>query len=247
MTISERFGRALLHNHTIYSDGVMTPVELLVSCQQYPEKVDIFAITDHNSIRGYDFLINYMLQNNISAPKLIPGVEVTSPLHLLVYPKKNPFEIPQLLGFERTVDFIFNKDEEAVILVAHPGKNHRFLLDPQAYVRKGINGAETRSPYNWPLEWLVSARYEQIRREGNKKFSAVAGGDNHFPYPYGTGWQYHTLFPGFTTEDLFNALLEGTIIAVVDKSIKVRLPSLEMTAERHRKALLDPLLPPSRR
>lgn len=39
-----------LHNHTTYSDGVLTPLQLVKRAKQ--NKVDIFALTDHDSIFG---------------------------------------------------------------------------------------------------------------------------------------------------------------------------------------------------
>jgi predicted metal-dependent phosphoesterase TrpH len=78
-----------LHNHSTASDGEYSPVELIAMGRDMGFKA--IGITDHDSIRGLDEVINSTHQSGIG---VIPGVEVTlrfqrpyfvGSLHLLLY------------------------------------------------------------------------------------------------------------------------------------------------------------------
>ncbi|MES2204783.1 MAG: PHP domain-containing protein [Pseudomonadota bacterium] len=61
-----------LHAHTYYSDGVLSPTELV---QRAIEKqVDILALTDHDTVMGIDEAI---LAAQSHAIRIIPGIEVS--------------------------------------------------------------------------------------------------------------------------------------------------------------------------
>lgn len=61
-----------LHTHTYYSDGVLSPTELV---QRAIEKqVDILALTDHDTLMGIDEAISASQSHPI---RIIPGVEVS--------------------------------------------------------------------------------------------------------------------------------------------------------------------------
>jgi len=61
-----------LHTHTYYSDGVLSPTELV---QRAVEKgVDVLALTDHDTLMGIDEAILAAGPHSI---KIIPGVEVS--------------------------------------------------------------------------------------------------------------------------------------------------------------------------
>ena len=61
-----------LHTHTYYSDGVLSPTELV---QRAVEKgVDILALTDHDTLMGVDEAILAAASHPI---RIIPGVEVS--------------------------------------------------------------------------------------------------------------------------------------------------------------------------
>ncbi len=62
-----------LHNHTNFSDGLYTPKELLKRAEE--NKVDVFAITDHDSI----FACNELLElSKKSKTKVILGMELST-------------------------------------------------------------------------------------------------------------------------------------------------------------------------
>lgn len=73
-----------LHSHTDYSDGALSPAELLELARR--EGLDAFSITDHDTLAGYDLLATPEERQ----PEVIRGIEVTCdlngrPAHLLGY------------------------------------------------------------------------------------------------------------------------------------------------------------------
>lgn len=77
--------KADLHIHTTASDGNSTPQQIIKNAEKH--KLDIIAITDHDTIRGYQIAEPIAAEKNIS---LLPGVEITSDFngrecHLLAY------------------------------------------------------------------------------------------------------------------------------------------------------------------
>ena len=74
-----------LHMHTIRSDGMLSPAELLESVRS--ADIAAFSVTDHDTLQGY-LDIREML--NETDPQLIPGVELSTnykeqDLHILAY------------------------------------------------------------------------------------------------------------------------------------------------------------------
>jgi hypothetical protein len=83
--------RGDFHCHTLHSDGVLTPPELAQLGQT--EKLDFFAITDHNTLQAYEgFGANPGLL-------VIPGIEVTY--------KGGHFNV---FGIEQTEDWLAQMD-----------------------------------------------------------------------------------------------------------------------------------------
>ena len=60
-----------LHTHTLYSDGVLTPGELIARAVE--KGVDVIAITDHDNIDAY--AENPAVQGRL---KLVPGIELST-------------------------------------------------------------------------------------------------------------------------------------------------------------------------
>lgn len=90
--------KADLHNHTVHSDGVYTPLMLLDNA--YKNKMDIIALTDHDSVFG----INEILAIK-SRVKVIAGMELSTyykgeNIHIVCLFKKNKIN-DELLEFSR--------------------------------------------------------------------------------------------------------------------------------------------------
>ncbi len=62
-----------LHNHTSYSDGLYTPKEVVELAKK--QKVDCFAITDHDSVFGCDEIQKFAKQEGIH---VISGMELST-------------------------------------------------------------------------------------------------------------------------------------------------------------------------
>lgn len=78
-------GHIDLHMHTVCSDGLLTPEELLERVRQ--KRLDAFSVTDHDTIEGYLAMGRLMADDD---PELISGVELSAligdrDLHLLGY------------------------------------------------------------------------------------------------------------------------------------------------------------------
>ncbi|MDE7161320.1 MAG: PHP domain-containing protein [Anaeroplasmataceae bacterium] len=94
-----------LHNHTTYSDGVFSPKNLVDIARR--EKVEVFALTDHDSVFGCEEIQQYAKQ---VGQKVISGMELSTDykgysVHIVCLFPKN--KVPQGL-----IDFSYQKKEE---------------------------------------------------------------------------------------------------------------------------------------
>ncbi len=93
-----------LHIHTTYSDGMLSPeqiVDTAVDCG-----LDVIALTDHDNVLSYEIACNY-LKNKNSKLEIIPGVEINTiykgfEVHILGYfmDEKNS-DFVQMLKFQQ--------------------------------------------------------------------------------------------------------------------------------------------------
>lgn len=103
-----------LHNHTKYSDGVDTPLELFNSAKR--NNVDIFALTDHDSVFGCQELLELDGKDNI---RVILGMELSTDykrksVHIVCLFKNNiiPEEIKQF-----SIDMLNKRKDRAIIMM----------------------------------------------------------------------------------------------------------------------------------
>jgi predicted metal-dependent phosphoesterase TrpH len=68
-------GRIDLHCHTHCSDGSLPPKTLIDRAVNY--QIDVLAITDHDTVAGFDIAQDYIMENNIPL-KLITGIEIST-------------------------------------------------------------------------------------------------------------------------------------------------------------------------
>lgn len=69
-----RYQRAELHNHSVESDGSMTPGELMEWAEEH--SYEVIALTDHNTCSGHQKARKAIQEKNLSV-SLLEGVEVT--------------------------------------------------------------------------------------------------------------------------------------------------------------------------
>ncbi|MCW8833814.1 MAG: PHP domain-containing protein [Colwellia sp.] len=68
-------GRIDLHSHTQCSDGGLSPQTLIDRAVNY--QIAVLAITDHDTVAGFDIAQEYILEKNIPI-KLISGIEIST-------------------------------------------------------------------------------------------------------------------------------------------------------------------------
>jgi hypothetical protein len=119
------YKRLELHNHTKESDGNMTPLELIQFMRQ--DKVDAFAITDHNTISGHQKIKGILceLGSDISC---IYGMEYTTYYgHILCF-NLNEYVPWENININKP-ELLFQavKKRGALTGIAHPfSKGHPF-------------------------------------------------------------------------------------------------------------------------
>ncbi len=95
-----------LHTHTVYSDGALSPTELVLLAKK--QGLSIISITDHDSINGFREAVE--CGNDIGV-EVIPGLEISTDLddkeiHLLAYfIDINNEELQKYLSFFRDERF----------------------------------------------------------------------------------------------------------------------------------------------
>ena len=67
-----------LHSHTYYSDGHLSPKELIDRAHNM--QVDVLAITDHDTVAGINEALEYQSQQKRSL-YILPGVEISTSWH----------------------------------------------------------------------------------------------------------------------------------------------------------------------
>jgi 3',5'-nucleoside bisphosphate phosphatase len=68
--------RVDLHSHTTASDGKLSPSDLCMHAQHC--RVDLLAITDHDSVEGYRIARDWLQQNPETSLRLLPAIEYSS-------------------------------------------------------------------------------------------------------------------------------------------------------------------------
>lgn len=93
-----------LHIHTTYSDGMLSPSEIVQTALKC--KLDCIALTDHDNILSWDVANKYILDNKIKL-QIIPGVEINTiykgyEVHILGYfMDKNNSDFMNLLNVQQ--------------------------------------------------------------------------------------------------------------------------------------------------
>jgi hypothetical protein len=182
------------HMHTVFSDGRLTPEEIMNQAVQIG--LQGMAITDHHSVDGYYRAIEWLSGQQIQVPYLWTGIEITAYLspvdvHILGYgfDPVHPSLAPYLTGreprgvdarAERVIDALHTAG--AIVVLAHPARYRRppSELIPHA-VELGIDGVETYYAYNNPNPWIPSfEQTETVKRLGNRyNLLHTCGTDTH--------------------------------------------------------------------
>lgn len=146
--------KADLHNHTVNSDGILTPTELY----KYARKrdVDVIAITDHDSIKA----INEIKENNLP---IIIGVELSTyskgeNIHLLGYFIHN--EIPKKIC--SILDYYAQKRQERALEVIEKLKKYFNISIKYEDIEKYADGAIGRVHIAQAIEEKYKVPFNEI-------------------------------------------------------------------------------------
>jgi hypothetical protein len=182
--------RGDLHSHTRFSDGDLSPAELLATAGQ--EGLDFFAITDHNSLAAYAEF------GDTGDLLVLPGIEVTLPQgHFNVFGVSSrqewtdeictgPHEVPLPARFPSTSALMAHTAATGLL----NSLNHPFL-EPwewrdRALELRHLACLEIWNDPSWPDNALANPRAVAFWTEllnAGYRLTAVGGSDYHRPKP----------------------------------------------------------------
>ena len=200
-----RSGKADLHMHSTYSDGIATVEEILEHTQNCTE-LDVIAITDHDEIAGA------LRARDVKAKKnyrfdLIIGEEIsTSEGHLLALFIEE--RIPPGLRMERSIELVH--EQGGLAIVAHPFHRlfdfscSRAVVDRiQATDGCWLDGIET---WNASFCGIIANRVAAKANRSIYKLVEVGNSDAHTLNAIGRGF---TWFVGHSASDVRQSILQG--------------------------------------
>lgn len=235
----ESFGRAIIHCHTIFSDGLTTIPEFFDSCKAV--NIDVAVIMDHDTTEGAKKAIEYGKINN-KRTQIIGGLESTfappwEPFsHVgFIFPPGTPIvDITPFNGFENAIAEARNKNPDTLVVLVHPAITITVRRNLQRFLPQ-VDIVETNCKLNAPE---INKAVNHWNESHEKKISKSSGADPHKKYPYDKSWNYITLFPGKTGEDLIQALIDGTTIPITD-NLPTIPPTPIMTIRQNYKAIFE--------
>jgi predicted metal-dependent phosphoesterase TrpH len=206
-----RPGKADLHIHTSFSDGMANAREVLGFVERFTD-LDVIAVTDHDDIRGA-WLAREAWAHGRYRFQMVTGVEVTTNEgHLLGLFVEDP--LPNLCPVEEAVEAIHRQGGLAV--VPHPlsrltrsldARNLRRIGASEVY---GVHFDAIETANQTPAGKSGARRAAQLNRS-HLGLPEVGGSDAHFLNCIGTAY---TEFPGRTAAELKAAVLAGATRAV---------------------------------
>jgi predicted metal-dependent phosphoesterase TrpH len=200
---TRHLGRADLHIHTTYSDGLVTPEQLLDAATALG--LDVIAVTDHDTVEGAWRVRELAAQGNY-AVEVIVGIEVTTArgMHLLGLFVEKPLRMyqPVVRAMEQIVA------QGGLCLAPHPlspltPSLGRGTIDALLAGGHPLVAVETANPT--PAGRIVRRRV--AAHNVTWQLAEFGGSDAHFLPRVGSAY---TTFPGRGVADLHRALLDRT-------------------------------------
>ena len=192
-------GKADLHIHTAYSDGMGTVSAVLEAASR--TDLDVIAITDHDRVDGALEALEMAPRYGI---KVVPGVEITTADgHLVALYVTHP--IPPGLSLRDTVLCV--AEQGGICIAVHPVAQLLGSLKAAKIIWALTDNVVAHTlvaleVYNGGLPYLGNNR--QAAALGKQTgLSAVASSDSHLLWTIG---MWATEFPGSSVEDLRYAL-----------------------------------------
>lgn len=204
-----------LHTHTTYSDGILTPQELVARAANAGVKA--LAITDHDTLHGWDEAIAAAVDYNL---EIVPGVEVSTvyngrSLHILgYYPQRELIENPlaeRLAGRKRRAkQMVANLTEMGYPLELPQVDGNMALGRPHvatAMVRAGYVNSTQEAFERFIGETCPAyVHYEKFTAQEGIKLILACGGVPVWAHPY--------LFGGGRVEEVLPVLVEAGLMGL---------------------------------
>ena len=204
-----------LHTHTTYSDGILTPQQLVERAAS--NGVKALAITDHDTLHGWDEAIAAALPYQI---EIVPGVELSTvhngrSLHILgYYPQRELLEAPlaeRLAGRKRRAkQMVANLEQLGYPLHLEGLEGNMALGRPHiasAMVRAGyVSSSQEAFERFLGEERPAYVHYEKFSIQEGIGLIRDCGGIPVWAHPY--------LFRGGKVEDVLPELLEAGLMGL---------------------------------
>jgi len=188
-------GKADLHIHTSFSDGMADVPELLDYVESETD-LDIIGIVDHDDVRGALAARDQWAKRSYRF-ELVTGIEVTAiEGHLLALYVDEPME--SLRPLERVVEDVHRQG--GLCVVPHP----------MSWLTRSI-GEQTLRGFVGSLDGIEVACCSPAARVSNGRAAELGGSDAHFLQAVGSAY---TLFEGRSAADLKRAITARTTRAV---------------------------------
>ena len=200
-------GRADLHIHTRYGDGMATVPELLAFIERARPELDVVAITEHDTFRAAEEAADLHARGRFRFG-LIPGMEVTTlDGHLLALFIDRP--VASFRRMEETLAEVHARGGLAI--VPHPLSWLTRSVSGRVLARvAAINGNDgvyfdAIEEFNMSPAGRVSGSRARALNRSAYGLASVGCSDAHFAEAVGSAW---TAFDGATPEDLRRAIGE---------------------------------------
>lgn len=203
-----------LHCHTTYSDGTLTPQELVAAA--VASGVQVLAITDHDSMAGWDEAIAAAQPYGL---EIVPGLELSTvwnekSLHILgFYPNRTKLEAP----LQERLAGRYRRAQEMLDKLAALGFPVEFCFNPNmAPGRPHIASALVRAGHAQSSQeafdrWLADDRPAYVEYE---KFSALEGIQLLRQCDAVPVWAHPYLFRGGEVAEVLPVLVEAGLMGV---------------------------------
>jgi hypothetical protein len=169
------------HAHTRFSDGVLSPLDLVIQARR--RGLDVLGVTEHNMV--FPATMARWYSPRIGGPTIVVGEEVTTrAFHVHAIGIEKKIEPRQPLS--KIIDDIHAQG--GVAIAAHPVKAFWPYFLP---VRDKLDGTEVMHPIAYGGRGDATWRWEQMRsfyveaRANGTKLTAIGSSDYHFFSPLG--------------------------------------------------------------
>lgn len=199
---AEKLGKADLHVHTSFSDGMAGAREVLDYVEMQTD-LDVLAVTDHDDVRGALKAREIWARRNYRF-ELVTGAELTTiEGHLLALFVEEP--LPNLCHVEEALEAI--QKQGGLAVAPHPMNPFtRSLGERELRRAEGLHGIEAASCS--PGGAMRRGKALALNRELG--LAEVGGSDAHFLDFIGGAY---TTFKGSTAAELKAAIMDGTTAA----------------------------------